>query len=168
MWWPCYWEVLEVKTSWSLWASFGYNYVVSRVLLGGLRASRLSSHLAWQKHQRWTLHTHKMFNQIFFHLPYLLAPLTSTILYHFHWFWSCLGVTRSAQSKTYGHHFLPNFFIWSGWNLMWWLCNVSLTSWDYFWVRFIETREITAVYQTASKNFNIGMHSDVYEWIWFN
>ena len=26
---------------------------------------------------------------------------------------------------------------------------------------------MTAVLQTGSKNFNIGMHLDVYEWIWF-
>ena len=47
--------------------------------------------------------------------------------------------------------FSPKLFVWSGWNLMWWWSNMSRTSWDYFRVRFIETREITAVLQTAKK-----------------
>ena len=34
------------------------------------------------------------------------------------------------------------------------------------WGRVLETREITAVLLTASKNFSIGMQSDVYESIW--
>ena len=28
---------------------------------------------------------------------------------------------------------------------------------------FLETREVSAVLQTASKNYNVGMHSDIYE-----
>ena len=43
---------------------------------------------------------------------------------------------------------------------------VMKQSWDYFWVRFIETWEIDAVLQTGSKYLNVGMHSDIYEWIW--
>ena len=33
-------------------------------------------------------------------------------------------------------------------------------------MRFNETKEITAVLLTVSKNFNVGMHSDFYGWIW--
>ena len=33
---------------------------------------------------------------------------------------------------------------------------------------FNETREITAVLLTASKDFTVGMHLDIYELIWFN
>ena len=29
-----------------------------------------------------------------------------------------------------------------------------------------ERKEIPAALQTVSKNFNVGMHLDVYEWIW--
>ena len=35
------------------------------------------------------------------------------------------------------------------------------------WVRFIETKGITAVLQTTSKNFNGGMYLDFYKSIWF-
>ena len=58
-------------------------------------------------------------------------------------------------------------FIWSGWNLMWWWSDSSWIPWDYFWARFIETRDIAAVLQIALKNFTVGMHLNVYEWIWF-
>ena len=34
-------------------------------------------------------------------------------------------------------------------------------------MRLIVTREITAVLLTASKRCNIGMHSDIYEPVWF-
>ena len=34
-------------------------------------------------------------------------------------------------------------------------------------MRLIASREVTAVLLTASQNFNIGMHLDVYEPIWF-
>ena len=33
-------------------------------------------------------------------------------------------------------------------------------------MRFNETREIITVLLAASKNFNTGMHSDVYESVW--
>ena len=32
-------------------------------------------------------------------------------------------------------------------------------------LEIIETREITAVLQTASTNFNVNVHSDVYKWL---
>ena len=36
---------------------------------------------------------------------------------------------------------------------------------DCFWLRFMETREISAVLQTVSKNIKVGMHSDFSEWV---
>ena len=63
--------------------------------------------------------------------------------------------------------FPPTLFNWWGWNMTCWWSNSSWTSWYYFWIRFIETREITAVLMTASKNFNIGMHFGIHESIWF-
>ena len=57
-------------------------------------------------------------------------------------------------------------FIWSGWNLMSWWSNSSWKSWEYFWVRCVQTKEIIAVLLTASKNLNDGMHSEVYESVW--
>ena len=41
------------------------------------------------------------------------------------------------------------------------LKQVKLTIHILFWVRFIESREITAVILIASKHFNVGMHSDI-------
>ena len=66
---------------------------------------------------------------------FVMPAMTSTIFYPFHWPWPCLGVTRSAQSKTYWLHFLT-LFIWPGRNFMWWRSSLSRTSWDHFWVRF--------------------------------
>ena len=63
--------------------------------------------------------------------------------------------------------FFPTLFIWTRWNLMWWWSNSSWASWDSFLERFCEAREMTAVSQTVSKHFNVGMHSDVPELIWF-
>ena len=53
--------------------------------------------------------TGKLFNQICSYQLCLEAPLTSTILNHFHCPWPCLGVTRSAQSKTSRLYVLPQF-----------------------------------------------------------
>ena len=55
----------------------------------------------------------------------------------------------------------------SGWNLLWCWSNSSCTFWYCFWVRFKETREITAVLLTTSKNFGVGTHLGIYESIWF-
>ena len=37
------------------------------------------------------------------------------------------------------------------------------TSCNYFWVRFSKAREIPDVLGNGSQNFNVGMHSDIYE-----
>ena len=63
--------------------------------------------------------------------------------------------------------FSPKLFIWLGWNSMWWWSSSSWTSWYYFWIKVIETREITAVLLPTSTNLNIGMHLDVCKSIWF-
>ena len=57
-------------------------------------------------------------------------------------------------------------FNWSRGNLVWCWSNLSTTTQYYFWVRFIETREITTIWQ-CEKNFNVDMHLDVCESIWF-
>ena len=43
---------------------------------------------------------------VFSYLPCSYLPLTSSIVYHFHWPWSYLEVTRSVQSKTSWLHSL--------------------------------------------------------------
>ena len=48
-----------------------------------------------------------------------------------------------------------------GWNLMYCSTNASWTSWDYFWMRCIGSREAIANLLTAFKNVNTGMHLDV-------
>ena len=65
-------------------------------------------------------------------------------------------------------------FIRSGYNLMWWWSNSSWASWDCFWVRVNETREIAAGLKRRGGGgggfvclFVFCMHSDVYKWIWF-
>ena len=50
---------------------------------------------------------------------------------------------------------------------MLWRSISSWTSSDCNWVGFVDTREITAVLQTASKNFHAGIPTDICEWIWF-
>ena len=62
--------------------------------------------------------------------------------------------------------FSRTLFNWSGWNFIWCWSKSSWTSWYYFWATFKGTREITAVLWTVSKTFQVGMLSDVYEWIW--
>ena len=76
-------------------------YIMSRV--------RPAGHLVWQKFSdgHYTQTVQPIF--FFFNLPYLQALLTSTILYHIHWPWHWLGVTRSVQSKTFWPNFLTHF-----------------------------------------------------------
>ena len=102
---------------------------------------------------------------IFFISAILLGTIDFYHLYHFHWPWPCLPLAKSVQSKIYS--FSRTLFIWSGLNLMWRWSNSYWTSWDCFRVRFIETRKITCVKQTASINFHVGVHLNVYVCIWF-
>ena len=53
------------------------------------------------------------------------------------------GVTRIAQSKTPWLHFLA--YLWADQVEIWCWSSSSWTSWCYFWVRFIESKEIPAV-----------------------
>ena len=64
------------------------------------------------------------------------------------------GSQGQRKAKPIGF-ILRNLFIWSGWKLMWCLSNSSWTSWDYLWLRFIETRGITAVLLTVSKDLTL-------------
>ena len=50
--------------------------------------------------------------------------------------------------------------------LLWCWSNSSLISKYNFWMRFSETREITAILCTAPQKFNVGMHSDIYATVW--
>ena len=59
--------------------------------------------------------------------------------------------------------FSPTLFICWGWNLMLWWSNWSWRSWDCFWIRFVETKGITASCWLRQKAFNVGMHWDVYQ-----
>ena len=76
------------------------------------------------------------------------------------------GAKKVSTKQNLLASFSRILLIWSGWNLVWRWSNSSWTSWDYFWVRFVERREI-AVVLTASNNFNVGIHWNVYELIWF-
>ena len=44
---------------------------------------------------------------------------------------------------------------------------ISNSSWDYFWVRLIETREILESFWLRQNNFDIGTHLDTYKPIGF-
>ena len=59
--------------------------------------------------------------------------------------------------------FSHTHFNWYGWNVIWCWSSLSGTPWYCIWIRFNETREITAVLLTVSNDFNIGLHSDVYQ-----
>ena len=52
----------------------------------------------------------KLYNQIFSYLPCLFAPLTSTVLYHFHWPWPFLRSQDQQKAKSisciFSHIFL--------------------------------------------------------------
>ena len=61
--------------------------------------------------------------------------------------------------------FFHTFCIWSGWNLMWWWSSSSWASCD-FWLRFTETRGITAVFADYIKSCTVGIHADVYKSVW--
>ena len=77
------------------------------------------------------------------------------------------GSQGQCKAKPVGL-FSPALSNWSGWNLMWWWNNSSWTSWDYFLVRFIERRETSVVFLTASRRCNICMHLDDCKSIWCN
>ena len=97
-----------------------------------------------------------------------MHPWLLPFLFCFHWTWPCCGVTRVSAKQNLLASCSPTLFGWSGWKLMWWWSNSRWTSGDFLGVRFIQTKEITAVLQTALKeNFNVGMLSNVCEWIWF-
>ena len=77
------------------------------------------------------------------------------------------GSQSHHEAKPAGFFFSDTFHL-IKMNLMWRWSNLSWTSWDYFWVRFILTRGIIAVLLTASKkNFKVGMHLDICKSIWF-
>ena len=57
---------------------------------------------------------------------------------------------------------------WMEWNFVWWWSNLSWTSWEFVWVSYVESRQVTAVLQTALKNLNAGLHLGIYELIWSN
>ena len=78
-------------------------------------------------------------------LPFELLSLTLTLP----------GSHRVSTKQNLLDSFSCTLFIWSEWNLMWWWSNSTRTTLDYFWVRFNETREISAVLQAASKTYTL-------------
>ena len=74
-------------------------------------------------------------------------------------FSSKLFRTCHVQSKPLAFIF-SHFLNSSGWT--WWI-NSSWVSWYYFGARGNETRGTTVVLLTASKYFNVAMHSDICE-----
>ena len=86
----------------------------------------------------------------FFFIPAMLIR----IIDFYHFMSLSLALTLPGDHKISAKEnllasFSPALFIWSGWTLMWCWSSSSWTSWDYFWIRFIETRERTAVLLTA-------------------
>ena len=77
----------------------------------------------------------------------LKAPLTSTIFFTaFTDIDAAWGFQVSAKQNLLTS-FSRTLFIWSGWNWMRWWSSSSWTSWDYFWIRFIEMREIMLLHR---------------------
>ena len=90
---------------------------------------------------------------------FLPAMLIGTI-HFYHFIPLSLTLTVPGGHKVSAKQYLlasfsPTPFIWSGWNLMWWSSNSGWTSWDYFQVRLIRTREITAILLTVSKKLSL-------------
>ena len=63
--------------------------------------------------------------------------------------------------------FSPTLFNWSGWNLVWWWNSSSWAPWFYTLGKVMESREISAFLLTVLNKFNVYMHSDILELIWF-
>ena len=81
-----------------------------------------------------------------------------------------LDLTWGSQGQWKQNLLVPfpgALFKYSGWNLICHWSNSGSTPWYCFWVTLNETREMSAVLLAASKNFKVGMLSDVYEFIWF-
>ena len=112
--------------------------------------------------------TCKLFSQFFSYLLCLEAPLTSTIFYHFHWPWPCLGSWGQCKAKLIGFIFLHTFhllllhsqlFLW-GFTILG--ENFAVLLLLFFCFCF------TCNYLLHQQKYNVGIHSDVYESIWFN
>ena len=89
---------------WSIWVT-----LCNQLCVFPLPASGPASHLAWQK-LRLDL-VCKLFYQICSYLSRLLAPLTSTIVYHFQWLWLWLKVTKLVHCKVKPVGFICSQFL---------------------------------------------------------
>ena len=110
------------------------------------------------------------------HANYLAWVFHTCYAYRYHWllplyiFFPDLDLTWGSQGQ---HETKPIGFIFSHtfplvrmkFDVV--MKQFNLTFSDCFWVRFRETRRITAVLLTASKNFQAGMHLNMYESNWF-
>ena len=96
-------------------------------------------------------------NLFSFQISFVFIPaMLIRIIDFYHFMPVSLALTLAGDHKISAKQnllasFSPALFIWSGWTLMWCWSSSSWTSWDYFWIRFIETRERTAVLLTAYK-----------------
>ena len=101
-------------------------------------------------------------SQVFFFMLTMLVDTTDFYRSILLSVWPWLVVRRSAKSQTCWLHFCTCISTNHG------VETVQLEHPDTtFWVRFLELREIIPVLLTGSNNFGTGMHSDIYELIWF-
>ena len=96
--------------------------------------------------------------------------LIGTISYY-HFIQLSVTLTFTGGHKVSAKHsllasFSFTLFDWWGWYLVWCWTSSNWIFRYYFVVTFNETREMTPVL-LCKNNFSVGMHSDIYELIWF-
>ena len=124
-------------------------YVVNCVWLAGWLAGWLTSHPSCMA-QTFNVRRYMQTLRPNFFLPAML--IRAIDFYHLIPLWLTLTLPGSHKVSAKQKIFIfLHIFVWSVWNLMWWWSNSSWTSCDYFWVRIVETREISAVLQTVIK-----------------
>ena len=115
--------------------------------------------LAMQKIQCWTLHTN--FSTKLFHTRHAFKGIID--FYHFYTTFTDLDLAWDHKVST-RQNLLTSFsctlFNWSGGMVLkQFKLNIPLL----IWMRL----PCTYCFTDCVKNFNVGMHSDIYQWIWF-
>ena len=116
--------------------------------------------------------TCKPFNQIFVIPAVLIGNLDYYRFKPFSLTFTLPGGRKVNAKQNLLASFSCTLFNWSGWNLVWCWGKSSLASCYYFSVRCNERRETTAAllllfFCCFFLNFNVALHLEFYESIWF-
>ena len=169
----CYWkhrsclgfELGQGSSFWSIWVSYESKYWD----VFGWPAGQSICPFCAAKTLKLDI-TRKLLNHFFSVPAILMAPLTSTILYHFHWPCPCRvggGSKGQCNAKPTGFIFSHTF------HLIGRKFDVMMKQFKLDILRLLfskitwNKRKKLFILQTASKIFKVAMHLDAYEWIWF-